>query len=108
MSNFVSSPPYQRDVLRPDIVLHGELLARGTLSRIDRWLDNVPRVDLRLVVGTAAHVSANFMHEARELGARVAHFGVRRHEDSIAAAGDVAATLPAVVERVLQGRVSAS
>lgn len=100
-------PKCRQNILRPGIVLFGEMLAEGTLDRIDQWLDSIPRLDLMLVIGTAAHVSSNFIYEARNKGARVAHFDVRQHDaliedDDWVILGDVAATLPAVVDSALQ------
>lgn len=95
-------------LLRPGVVWFGERLDETGLARADTWLDSVPRVDLMLVVGTAARVfpAAEYIGKAREMGASVAHFNIER-DDELLEQGDwfvprdTAVTLPRIVAEVL-------
>lgn len=96
-------------MLRPGVVWFGEQLPEDLVDRVDGWLDDLPRIDLMLVIGTAARVfpAAEYTSRAREKGARIAHFNVELDEELVhpgdwCVIGDVAKTLPQLVASVQQ------
>lgn len=99
----------RQNFLRPGVVWFGEQLPLDLLDRVDEWLDDLPRLDLFLVIGTSSRVfpAATYIEKAREKGARVAHFNVEPDEDFIDeddwfVRGDAAITLPQVINSALQ------
>ncbi|KAM3424146.1 hypothetical protein BST61_g11309 [Cercospora zeina] len=101
-------PECKEHAVRPAITLFGEMLAEGTLERIDHWMDEYGDVDLLLVIGTRGYTSSNFVTEARARGARVAHFDLQEQtamfeEGDWFVQGDVASTLPSIVHAALSG-----
>jgi len=62
------------NLLRPGVVWFGEALPTATLSAVDSWIAEVPKIDLMLVIGTSAQVwpAAGYTAEAQDKGARVA------------------------------------
>ena len=68
--------PKCQALLRPAVVWFGEPVDESARDRIHDWLDEVPKVDLMLVVGTTAVVypAAAYIHAARVQGARIAVF----------------------------------
>jgi NAD-dependent deacetylase sirtuin 5 len=95
--------------LRPGVVWFGEELP--TLEYVDHWIQTVPRIDMMLVIGTEVNLSApaGFIHSARDSGAVIAHFNMKRlEEDGLQEdedfwfQGDAAVTLPAVIMQALE------
>ena len=87
---------------------HGELLSLSLLDELETWLDSIPRLEVMLVVGTVATLScsAEFISRARERGARVAHFDIKRNKEisedgDLFFGGDAAKWLPMVVGEAL-------
>ena len=68
--------PLCGSLLRPAVVWFGEPIEEAARNRVHDWLDEVPQVDLMLVVGTTAVVypAAAYIHAARVQGARIAVF----------------------------------
>ncbi|KAJ9624558.1 hypothetical protein H2203_005293 [Taxawa tesnikishii (nom. ined.)] len=68
-------PKCKSGLLRPAVIWYGETPAAG-LDLIDKWLGTVSKIDLMLIVGTAAGVypANEYIDEARERRARVAIF----------------------------------
>ncbi|KAI0834539.1 DHS-like NAD/FAD-binding domain-containing protein [Hypoxylon sp. FL0890] len=66
-------PNCKTALLRPGVVWFGEELDQPMLQQIDNWI-NQDRVDIMLVIGTAAAVypAAGYTHKARRQGAIVA------------------------------------
>ncbi|PIA89458.1 NAD-dependent protein deacylase sirtuin-5, mitochondrial [Cercospora beticola] len=98
-----------QNFLRPGVVWFGEQLPLDLLDRVDEWLEDLPRLDLFLVIGTSSRVfpAATYIEKAREKGARVAHFNVEPDEDFMDeedwfVQGDAAVTLPQVINPALQ------
>ncbi|EME39020.1 hypothetical protein DOTSEDRAFT_181103 [Dothistroma septosporum NZE10] len=97
-------PQCRGNLLRPGVVWFGEQLPLGLLSRVDDWLDQLPRVDLLLVVGTSCRVfpAAEYITRSREKGAKIAHFNLEADEAYTSSSdwfvqGDAAITLADVV-----------
>ena len=96
-------------ILRPGVVGFGEVLPLDQTARIEAWFDPVPRVDLLLVVGTSARVfpAAEYMFQARDKGAYIAHFNLERDDEHMHAGdwyvpGDVAMTLPSIIREAME------
>ena len=98
-------------LVRPGIVWFGESLDEAMLSGIDRWIQK-DAVDLLLVVGTTAELSATlgFIDDAREAGAIVATITLDVEslqsleyveEDDFAFVGSAADLLPVLLEPVI-------
>lgn len=94
--------------VRPGVVWHGELLPLTLLDELDSWIDSVPRLEVMLVVGTVATLSrsAEFIDRARERGAVVAHFNIKRNEElledeDLFFRGDAAYWLSKIIGEVL-------
>jgi NAD-dependent deacetylase sirtuin 5 len=90
--------------LRPGICWFGEKLPSDELSRVERWFQNAPRVDLVLVIGTER---SPFVKEAISKGAEVAWLNLF-DEDLPETGGDwyvngcASMTLPRLVDAALQ------
>lgn len=102
-------PRCQLHFLRPGVVWYGQLLAPGTLQRIDDWLDTTTRVDLMLVIGTSGRLSSGFIDDARARGATVAHFNIQYPNHLVepgdwVVPGDAAITLPPIMEETFSPR----
>lgn len=67
-------PACRRGLLRPGVVWFGESLDQTMLQGVENWLMAAPRVDVMLVVGTAAAVypAARYVAKAKRRGAVVA------------------------------------
>lgn len=66
-------PKCNKGILRPGVVMYGEMLNQGMLEAVETWIDKAP-VDVMLVVGTSAVVSpanAYIKKVGRDRGARV-------------------------------------
>ena len=101
-------PQCRTSLLRPGVVLFGEPLPTQSLEQIEKWFDSIPRIDLMLVIGTAARVfpAAEYISKARDRGAAVAVFDIIHddellEEDDWFIGGDVAETLPALLGQSL-------
>lgn len=66
-------PKCRKHLLRPNVVWFGEPLPGQVLNAIDQYLESGQKVDLIMVIGTAAVVypAAGYIPLAREKGARV-------------------------------------
>ncbi|PPJ56574.1 hypothetical protein CBER1_01861 [Cercospora berteroae] len=105
----------RQNFLRPGVVWFGEQLPLELLDRVDEWLEDLPRLDLFLVIGTSSRVfpAATYIEKAREKGARVAHFNVEPDEDFMDeddwfVQGDAAITLPQVINPALEDDLTSS
>lgn len=76
-------PRCKSGLLRPNIVRFGEQLPEDAVSRIESWLSEDTKIDLMLVVGTAASVSpaADYIDAAKERGARIAVFNIADYQE---------------------------
>jgi NAD-dependent deacetylase sirtuin 5 len=90
--------------LRPGICWFGEKLPTDELSRVERWFQNAPRVDLVLVIGTER---SPFVKEAIAKGAEVAWLNL--FDDNLPDTGGdwyvngcASMTLPRLVEAALR------
>ena len=67
-------PQCKEGILRPGVVWFGEVLPEKTLREVDEFIENSPKIDLILVIGTSAKVfpAAGYVETARGKGAKVA------------------------------------
>ncbi|KAF2197435.1 DHS-like NAD/FAD-binding domain-containing protein [Delitschia confertaspora ATCC 74209] len=74
MKDLPHCPKCKKGLLRPGVVWFGEALPGAVMDDIDRWIDESPKIDLMLVIGTSARVypAAGYVDTAKACGARVA------------------------------------
>lgn len=103
--------PKCTSLLRPAVVWFGESLSQPQFDEINAWIEEEPKLDLMLVVGTMAEVmpAARFVTIAKSRGARLCfvnmdggHTGdvVVREKDWVFV-GDAAVVLPVIFEGIL-------
>ncbi|KAL9127277.1 MAG: hypothetical protein Q9217_003812 [Psora testacea] len=75
-------PKCGNGLLRPGVVWFNEMLPKDVLVGIDSFLEQSPRIDLIMVIGTSAKVwpAAGYVDKARDKGARVAVINMDRDD----------------------------
>ncbi len=97
-------------LLRPGVVWFGEKLPSDVLDRVNAWMESVERVDVMLVIGTAARVTpaSEYITRAVDKGALVVELNVSADEELYEAdflwPGDVSFTLPQLVGTALEDK----
>ncbi|KAH6666969.1 DHS-like NAD/FAD-binding domain-containing protein [Halenospora varia] len=103
--------PKCTSLLRPAVVWFGESLSQPQFDEINAWIEEEPKLDLMLIVGTMAEVmpAARFVTIAKSRGARLCfvnmdggHTGdvVVREKDWVFV-GDASVILPVIFEGIL-------
>jgi NAD-dependent protein deacetylase sirtuin 5 len=109
--------PKCRSLLRPNVMLFGEEIGKGSLDRIDKFVAEGD-LDLMLVVGTCAAVypAASYVQKARAARARIAYVDIAPWSEDSAPLpesdwyfqGDVVDVIPRLLKGVLQENVEST